>query len=126
MVITNLTPEIPLEKKTKRNPRKTNHESQTHKDAARKQFKKDACAWKCWGWAQVCFAPVSNEFYLRIQLFQGTKEDNVLGPYQNDCQLLQNDLVGVSIVDGLVWKAVQDIVYPRGNCSKEFGVLSAI
>lgn len=48
------------------------------------------------------FAPVSNEFYLRIQLFQGTKEDNVLGPYQNDCQLLQNDLVGVSIVDGLV------------------------
>lgn len=96
-----------------------------NKDAAREQFKKDACAWKCWGWSQVCFAHVSNAFYLRIWLFQGTEEDNVyVGAYQNNWQLLQNNFVGVSIMDGLVWKAVQDIVYPYGNCSEEVGVVS--
>lgn len=65
-------------------------------------------------------------FILEFGYSRAQRKNNVLGPYQNDCQLLQNNLVGVSIVDGLVWKAVQDIVYPRGNCSKEFGVLSTI
>lgn len=124
VVITNLTPEILLEKNQKKS-QKTNHESQTHKDASREQFKKDACAWKCWGWSQVHFAHVSYAFYLRIWLFQGTEEDNVyVGAYQNNWQLLQNSFVGVSIMDGLVWKAVQDIVYPYGNCSEEVGVVS--
>lgn len=83
VVIAILTPEILLEK-TKEPTQKTNHESQTQQSAARKKFKRDACAWKCWGWSQTCFAPSFYLFLLRIRFFQGTKKDNELGVNQSN------------------------------------------
>lgn len=41
-------------------------------------------------------------YILEFGYSRAQRKNNVLGPYQNDCQLLQNNLVGVSIVDGLV------------------------